>query len=65
MRPRQTAAGGTTGPQGTPGGQSTAARPGIRLSVAWGPEVYLWVLVGLELAATAWLRHSFRTHHGG
>lgn len=30
-----------------------------------GPAGYLWLLVGLEVAAIAGLRHYFRDHHGG
>jgi len=54
----------TTGPQGSPGG--TRRKPGLagRQSKA-GLEVYLWVLVLIELALTGGLRRIFKRVHGG
>ena len=54
------------GPQGTQGGvrQAVGSRPGSR-PVQLGDEMYLWILVGLEVGAIAWLRSAFRRHHGG
>lgn len=61
--------GGTTAPAGT---QSTGAgiRTGGRgagksLSGVHADTFYLWMLVALELAATAILRSWSRNHHGG
>jgi len=53
-------------PQGTMGGPSAAAgpRPGAR-SIALGDEVYLWLLVFLEVGTMCFLRQKFRRHHGG
>ena len=51
-------------PQGTPGGKSAAGgRPGMNLQA--GDEVYLWVLVVLEILAMVFLRNHFRRYHGG
>jgi hypothetical protein len=52
--------------QGTMGGPSAAAgaRPGAR-SVYLGDEVYLWLLVFLEVGTMCFLRNKFRRHHGG
>jgi len=51
--------------QGTMGGPAPAgARPGTR-PVRVGDEVYLWVLVFLEVGAMCALRNKFRRHHGG
>ena len=52
-------------PQGTLGGVAPAAgrRPGLKLQA--GDEVYLWVLVILEVLAMALLRNHFRRFHGG
>lgn len=51
---------------GTPGGvraqQAGSTQPkGLKL----GDEVYVWILVALEIGAIAWLRQAFRRHHGG
>lgn len=53
-------------PQGTMGGPATAAgaRPGSR-SLLLGEEVYLWILVLLEVATMGYLRRHFRRRHGG
>jgi len=53
-------------PQGTMGGPAPAAgaRPGSR-SVLLGDEVYLWVLVLMEVGTMAFFRNKFRRHHGG
>lgn len=48
------------------GGTRTAvgSRPGSR-PVKLGDEVYLWILVAVEVGLMGWLRSSFRKHHGG
>jgi len=54
-------------PQGTLGGRGANAasrRPGRR-TVNLGDEMYLWILVLLEVGTMGWLRHQFRRHHGG
>lgn len=48
---------------GTPGGPASR-RPG-RPQLMVGDEMYLWVLVGLEVLATVILRKNFRRYHGG
>jgi hypothetical protein len=51
--------------QGTPGGKrATGIRPG-RYPLKIGDEVYLWILIALEVGAIAALRHAFRRRHGG
>jgi hypothetical protein len=56
--------GGTTGPQGTPGGK--ARKPGVQgKRMILGIEVYLWILVLIEAALTGVLRKYFRRFHGG
>ena len=52
-------------PQGTMGGRSASAgaRPGLKLN--FGDEVYLWILVALEVLAIGLLRQRFRRYHGG
>ena len=51
-------------PQGTPGGSNAAGgRPGKRIQA--GDEMYLWILVVLEILAMVFLRQQFRRHHGG
>lgn len=49
------------GPVSAPGAPK-AARRGVP---PVGEESYLWLLIGLELAATVLLRQKFRTCHGG
>lgn len=50
--------------QGTPGGLKAAGgRPGKKLNA--GDEMYLWLLLALELLAMVFLRNQFRRHHGG
>lgn len=57
-------AGGTTGPQGTPGGK--ARKPGTNgRPTILGQEVYLWILVVIEAILTGALRRAFRRFHGG
>lgn len=57
-----THASGVTG--GTLGGvKSAGGRPGMRLQA--GDEMYLWLLVALEILAMVALRNQFRRHHGG
>ena len=52
-------------PQGTMGGPAPAgARPGAR-NIALGDEMYLWVLIFLEIGTMAFFRNKFRRHHGG
>lgn len=53
-------AGGTMGGRPSPAG----GRPGSR-QILVGDELYLWLLVALELGAIGWLRHQFRRRHGG
>lgn len=63
--------GGTTAPAGTqstPGGGLRSGGRGKGKTAGGGvhPDAfYLWVLVGLELAATVALRNWSRNHHGG
>ncbi len=65
-QPSQTyVAGGTTGPQGTPGGKIRGARGRNRGGMVVGQEVYLWILILVELAAIGGLRKFFRRFHGG
>jgi hypothetical protein len=40
------------------------AKPGRR-QLALGDELYLWVLVALEVLTLAWARKAFKRHHGG
>lgn len=51
--------------QGTLGGIAPAAggRPGMKLMV--GDEVYLWILVVIEVLLMGYLRKLSRRHHGG
>lgn len=53
-------------PQGTVGGQAmpTSSKPG-RSQIMLGDEMYLWVLVLLEVGFLAFLRNRFRRYHGG
>jgi hypothetical protein len=57
----------TTGPQGTPGGIGTPRRkPGVAGKMYTpGMEVYLWIVVFVELFLTGALRRYFRRFHGG
>lgn len=57
----------STGPQGTTGGKASAVRKqgASRNSLRVGPNVYLWILVGVELVLTGGLRKYFRRFHGG
>ena len=51
-----------------PGTATPGAAPSVASSVRQiqlGDEKYLWILVGLEVAATAWLRNRSRGRHGG
>ena len=63
--------GGTTAPAGTQsapnGGLRAGGRgAGKRLGGSTHPDVYyLWILLGLELAATWALRAWSSNHHGG
>jgi len=43
---------------------AAGARPGSR-NVLLGDEMYLWVLVLLEVGTMAFFRNKFRRHHGG
>lgn len=58
------AAGGTTGPQGSPGGRRIGT-PGTGGPRILGQEVYLWILVLVEAVLTGALRRFFRRFHGG
>lgn len=56
---------GNVGMSGTPGGRGRMGmRPGAR-SINVGDEMYLWLLVLLEVGFLGFLRHRFRRHHGG
>lgn len=63
---RSNAAPGPQAVQGTLGGVRAAigARPGGR-SMVVGDQMYLWVLVLLEVAAISYLRSVFSRYHGG
>lgn len=63
---RQAAQSSGAAAQGTPGGIPAAGsvRPGRRV-VNIGDEMYLWMLVIMEVIAMCALRHYFRHHHGG
>lgn len=50
---------------GVPTRTQAAGGLGIRRLPALGPRGYLLLLVLLEVAAIAGLRHVFRDHHGG
>lgn len=54
------------GAQGTLGGvaASVGARPGKR-SVQLGDEMYLWILVFVEVGVIAYFRSVFSRYHGG
>lgn len=54
------------GTQGTLGGSAAAIgpRPGKRLTIM-GDEVYLWILVALEVGVIMFLRSAFARYHGG
>lgn len=58
------APGGTTGPQGTPGGFRRKPGTGQREMIL-GQEVYLWILVLIEVALVGGFRKYFRRFHGG
>lgn len=57
----------STGPQGTPGGKPRTIRKqgAARQPIKMGPNVYLWILVGIELFLTGAFRRYFRRFHGG
>lgn len=55
------AAGGTMGGKPT---STVGSRPGRRV-IQLGDEMYLWILVLIEVALIGWLRQQFRRHHGG
>lgn len=54
-------------PNGTPGGRSGKSGVGqrVRNGLQMGDEVYLWILLFIEVAAMAFLRKHFRRYHGG
>lgn len=54
------------GVQGTMGGpkQAVGSRPGRR-NIVWGDEVYLWILVAVEVGLIAHFRNMFSRYHGG
>lgn len=56
---------GSAPPGGTLGGKSAIGRRPGRYQMKLGDEQYLWLLIGLEILATVWLRHAFRRRHGG
>lgn len=51
--------------QGTPGGKwfPAGGRPGKKIQM--GDELYLWILVLLEVLTMSGLRHVMRRYHGG
>lgn len=57
----------STGPQGTPGGTARPGRrPGGRQPFNFGINIYLWILVAIEIAIMGGFRKYFgRRHHGG
>ena len=52
--------------QGTMGGSAMpgSSKPG-RMMLNFGDEVYLWLLIALELGMLTFLRNRFRRYHGG
>jgi hypothetical protein len=68
MRHRVTTSKSAPGPsvQGTLGGPAPAvgSKPGRRQMVM-GDEIYLWILVAIEVATIGWLRSAFSRYHGG
>lgn len=44
--------------------QPVGSRPGRR-QVALGDEIYLWILVALEVGFIAYFRSMFSRYHGG
>lgn len=68
MRTRTTMSGsapgaGATGQFGGPT-QAVGSKPG-RGSMQFGDEVYLWILVAIEVGLMAHLRNMFSRYHGG
>jgi hypothetical protein len=64
-KPSQTyVAGGTTGPQGTPGGRARKQGTNGRKMIV-GQEMYLWILILVEIAMIGGFRKFFRRFHGG
>ena len=57
----------TTGPQGTLGGTAHAAprKRATGPTLKLGTEVYLWILVAIEVMLVGGLRKFFRQVHGG
>lgn len=54
----------SSGPQGTPGG--LRRKPGVRGGkFTPGQEVYLWILVLIEVTLMGGFRKFFRRYHGG
>lgn len=51
--------------QGTPGGQAPQSAGGKKPPMAVGDEIYLWILVAIEVGIIAYFRQAFRRHHGG
>lgn len=41
-----------------------SSKPG-RFKLMVGDEVYLWILLALEIGTLAFLRNHFRRYHGG
>lgn len=56
----QAPTGGTLGGIGAAVGSAPGRRP-----VKLGDEVYLWILVGIEVTLIAWGRSAFSRYHGG
>jgi hypothetical protein len=66
--PSKAGTGSVGGMGGTIGGKPSMAAGRVKAGgkqVMLGDEVYLWILVLLEVGAMAWARQSFRRHHGG
>lgn len=60
---RATPGAGTTDMFGGPT-QATGSKPGKR-NMQFGDEVYLWILVALEVGLMAHFRNLFSRYHGG
>jgi hypothetical protein len=55
----------SAGPQGTPGGKARR-KPGVAgRKLVPGQEIYLWILVLIEIALIGGFRKYFRRFHGG
>jgi len=51
---------------GTFGGLKAAVGPSPgRKQLVFGDEVYLWILVAIEVTLISWARSAFSRYHGG